>query len=81
MFSYLKIADWRIPKYMTGIVKFFNDSKGYGFITCDETSNDVFVHFSGIAGNGRKTLAEGQKVTFEVETDAKTNKVRACNVR
>ncbi|MGI6252158.1 MAG: cold-shock protein [Aminivibrio sp.] len=48
-----------------GTVKWFNDSKGYGFITTDE-GNDVFVHFSAITGEGFKTLAEGQKVTFDV---------------
>ena len=48
-----------------GTVKWFNDSKGYGFITTDE-GKDVFVHFSAITGDGYKTLAEGQKVSFEV---------------
>ena len=48
-----------------GTVKWFNDSKGYGFITTDE-GKDVFVHFSAIAGDGFKTLAEGQKVSFDV---------------
>lgn len=66
---------------MTGTVKFFNDTKGYGFITEDETKNDYFVHFSGIAGNGHKSLAQGQNVTFDVETDSRTGKTRACNVK
>lgn len=66
---------------MTGTVKFFNDSKGYGFITSDEDGKDIFVHFTGIVGSGRKTLSEGQKVTFDVETDPKTGKTRACNVK
>lgn len=48
-----------------GTVKWFNDSKGYGFITTDE-GKDVFVHFSAIEGDGFKTLAEGQKVSFDV---------------
>lgn len=48
-----------------GTVKWFNDSKGYGFITTDE-GKDVFVHFSAISGDGFKTLAEGQKVSFDV---------------
>ncbi|MGI6784291.1 MAG: cold-shock protein [Aminivibrio sp.] len=48
-----------------GTVKWFNDSKGYGFITTDE-GKDVFVHFSAISGEGFKTLAEGQKVSFDV---------------
>lgn len=66
---------------MTGTVKFFNDTKGYGFISIDDSKEDIFVHFSGIAGNGHKSLSEGQKVTFEVETDPRTGKTRACDVR
>jgi CspA family cold shock protein len=50
---------------MQGTVKWFNEAKGYGFITPDE-GNDVFVHFSAILGEGFKTLAEGQRVEFEV---------------
>ncbi len=49
----------------TGTVKWFNDSKGYGFITPAEGGKDVFVHHSNIAGSGFKTLAEGAKVEFE----------------
>ena len=49
----------------TGTVKWFNDAKGYGFITPDEAGSDLFVHFSGIAGSGFKSLAEGAKVEFE----------------
>ena len=49
-----------------GKVKWFNDEKGYGFITREDGS-DVFVHFSAIQGDGYKTLEEGQAVTFEVE--------------
>ncbi|MBV8078866.1 MAG: cold-shock protein [Actinobacteria bacterium] len=49
----------------TGTVKWFNDAKGYGFITPDEGSKDLFVHFSGIAGNGFKSLPEGAKVEYE----------------
>ncbi|MDR1377985.1 MAG: cold-shock protein [Synergistaceae bacterium] len=48
-----------------GTVKWFNESKGYGFITADE-GKDVFVHYSAIKGDGFKTLAEGQKVAFEI---------------
>jgi CspA family cold shock protein len=49
----------------TGTVKWFNDSKGYGFITPDEGTKDLFVHFSSIAGEGFKTLVEGARVEFE----------------
>jgi CspA family cold shock protein len=55
----------------TGTVKWFNDAKGYGFIAPDEGGKDVFVHHTGIAGNGFKTLAEGAKVEFEVREGAK----------
>ncbi len=48
-----------------GTVKWFNESKGYGFITADE-GKDVFVHYSAIQGEGFKTLNEGQKVSFEI---------------
>ncbi len=50
----------------TGTVKWFNDSKGFGFITPDDGSEDLFAHFSAINMSGFKTLKEGQKVSFEV---------------
>jgi cold shock protein len=50
----------------TGTVKWFNDAKGYGFITPDDGSEDLFAHFSAIQMQGFKTLKEGQKVSFEV---------------
>jgi len=50
----------------TGLVKWFNDSKGFGFITAEGVSQDVFVHYTAIQGDGFKTLAEGQKVDFEL---------------
>ncbi|CUU23288.1 cold-shock protein [Duffyella gerundensis] len=49
-----------------GSVKWFNESKGFGFITPEDGSKDVFVHFSAIQSNGFKTLAEGQTVEFEI---------------
>ena len=49
-----------------GTVKWFNDEKGYGFISPDDGSEDVFVHYTGIEGNGFKSLEEGAKVTYEV---------------
>ncbi|MDD3448693.1 MAG: cold-shock protein [Gammaproteobacteria bacterium] len=62
----------------TGTVKWFNDSKGFGFITQDDGSADVFVHFSAIQGNGFRSLAEGQRVTFDVQQGAKG--LQASNV-
>ncbi|MCK5451159.1 MAG: cold-shock protein [Candidatus Omnitrophica bacterium] len=55
----------------TGIVKWFNDSKGYGFITPDDGSKDCFVHHNAVQGEGFKSLGEGQKVQFDVEEGAK----------
>lgn len=51
--------------------KWFNESKGFGFITPADGSKDVFVHFSAIQGNGFKTLAEGQNVEFEIQDGQK----------
>ena len=65
----------------TGTVKWFNNEKGYGLIANDNGGDDVFVHFSAIVADGFKTLAEGQKVTFDVEPDPKNSrKLRAVNV-
>jgi CspA family cold shock protein len=55
----------------TGTVKWFNDSKGFGFITPDEGGDDLFAHFSAIQSSGFKTLAEGQKVSFEITNGPK----------
>lgn len=55
----------------TGTVKWFNESKGFGFIAPSDGSEDVFVHHSAITGAGFKTLLEGQAVTFEVERGPK----------
>jgi len=55
----------------TGTVKWFNESKGFGFVVPDDGSQDIFVHFSVIEGSGFKTLAEGQKVEFEKEDGPK----------
>lgn len=54
-----------------GTVKWFNEAKGFGFITPDEGGKDVFVHFSSISNEGFRTLAEGQQVTFEIEDGPK----------
>ncbi len=63
----------------TGTVKWFNDSKGFGFITADDGSGDLFAHFSTIQMNGFKTLKEGQKVRFEVTEGPKGK--QASNIR
>lgn len=55
----------------TGIVKWFNNAKGYGFVTPDDGEQDVFVHFSSIDMEGYRTLKEGQRVEFEVEAGPK----------
>ena len=62
----------------TGIVKWFNDSKGFGFITPDDGSADLFVHQSAIAGSAGGSLAEGTKVSFD--TEASDKGPRASNV-
>lgn len=63
-----------------GTVKWFNSDKGYGFITNDDGGDDLFVHFSGISGQGYKSLDEGQKVTFEIDTDPKNGRLFAKEV-
>jgi len=64
-----------------GTVKFFNDQKGYGFIQPDNGGKDVFVHVSAVERSGMQGLVEGQKVTFEVETDRRSGKLAAVNLQ
>lgn len=66
---------------MTGTVKWFNATKGYGFITPDQEGSDVFVHISAVERAGMSTLAEGQRVSFEVERDPRKGKTSAVNIR
>lgn len=62
-----------------GTVKWFNDAKGFGFITRESNNEDVFVHFSAISANGFRSLQEGQRVEFEVKKGPKG--LQAANVR
>src|SRR5258706_12547938 len=66
---------WRekteVRKMADGVVKWFNSTKGFGFIPPDDGSKDVFVHFSAIDGGGYRELTEGQKVSFETEAGPK----------
>ena len=64
----------------TGTVKWFNEAKGYGFITPREGGEDVFVHYSAISGSGFRTLAEGQTVSFNVEQGPKGLQARNVSV-
>ena len=63
-----------------GTVKWFNTTKGYGFIAPDEGGNDVFVHISAVQRSGMESLAEGQKVGYELVTDQRTGKTAAGNL-
>ncbi|MCX7136614.1 MAG: cold-shock protein [Proteobacteria bacterium] len=62
-----------------GTVKWFNDAKGFGFITPEDGGKDLFAHFSAIQGNGFKSLRENQKVTYDVTTGPKGD--QATNIR
>ncbi len=65
----------------TGIVKFFNTTKGFGFIALDDGSADVFVHISAVERAGLRTITEGQKVSFDVVKDNRSGKSSAENLQ
>lgn len=65
----------------TGIVKFFNTTKGFGFISPDGGAPDVFVHISAVERSGLRVLSEGQKVSFEVRHDPRSGKSEAANLQ
>ena len=65
----------------TGTVKWFNDQKGYGFIQPDDGGKDVFVHISAVQQAGMHSLAEGQKISYEIITDKRSGKASAGNLQ
>jgi len=65
----------------TGTVKWFNEAKGYGFITPDSGGNDVFVHISAVERAGLRSLNEGQKVSYEMVADKRSGKQSADNLK
>ncbi|MBU1176358.1 MAG: cold-shock protein [Alphaproteobacteria bacterium] len=65
---------------ITGTVKFFNSAKGFGFITPNDGSKDAFVHISAVENAGMSTLAEGQKLTYDLE-NGRDGKVSATNLQ
>ena len=65
----------------TGTVKWFNEQKGYGFIQPDQGGKDVFVHISAVERSGLPGLAEGQKVSYEVQADRRSGKESAANLK
>jgi CspA family cold shock protein len=62
-------------------VKWFNETKGYGFITPDQGGQDVFVHISAVERSGMRGLNEGQKISYDLEADRKTGKSSAVNLK
>jgi CspA family cold shock protein len=69
------------PIMATGTVKWYNETKGYGFIQPDSGGKDVFVHASALERAGLRGLAEGQKVSYDVEADRRTGKESAANLK
>jgi len=65
----------------TGTVKFYNDQKGFGFIAPDDGGKDVFVHATALEAAGMRGLVEGQKISFDVQSDRRTGKDAAANLQ
>ena len=65
----------------TGTVKFYNDQKGFGFIQPDDGGKDVFVHATALERAGMRSLREGDKISYEIETDRRTGKQSAGNLQ
>ena len=65
----------------TGTVKWFNDEKGYGFIQPDNGGKDVFVHVTAVERSGLRGLAEGQKISYELQTDQRSGKTSAVDLK
>ena len=66
---------------VSGTVKFFNTAKGFGFIAPEDGSKDVFVHATALEAAGMRGLVEGQKISFEVQSDRRTGKQAAANLQ
>ena len=73
-------ANQKVCAMITGTVKFFNSAKGFGFISPDDGSKDAFVHISAVENAGMSTLAEGQKLTYDLE-NGRDGKVSATNLQ
>ena len=65
----------------TGTVKWFNETKGYGFIQPDDGGRDVFVHISAVERAGMRNLIEGQKISYDIENDKRSGKESAANLK
>jgi cold shock protein len=70
----------RVAMAQTGVVKFFNSERGYGFIKPDDGARDVFVHITAVEQAGMKSLNEGQRISFDVEPDKKGKGPKAVNL-
>ena len=77
---HVRAVQQKVKKMPTGVVKFFNESKGYGFIAPDDGGNDAFVHISAVERSGMRTLRENQRVGFDLEEDRR-GKMAATNLR